>query len=112
MKIDVQVQLVPPEALTRIEVSLATLTRKVTTIMATLDELVGAVAGVATAVAPLGAAIDALEAAVSAAGGISAADQAKIDAAFASLQSIATAVNAAVADAGDGVDEGASAGPV
>lgn len=70
--------------------------------MATTQELLDKVTSLAAAFAPLPAAIDALEAAVGAVQGIPAADQANIDAAFAALNNIEAAVNAAAVDAADG----------
>ena len=73
-------------------------------LMATTQEVLDKVNAVAAAVAPLGAAIDVLEAAVAAAGGLTAADQANLDAALAALNGIEAAVAAAVTDATNGPD--------
>lgn len=78
--------------------------------MATTVELLAAVTAVTAEVARIGPAINALEAAVTAASqnaSIPPADQANIDAALASLQTVATDLAAAVADAGDNTDESA-----
>ncbi len=100
------------------------LTKGQANIMATLDELVAqtaatkdAVVALKTSTDKIPAAVDALEAAVTAAianAPISAANQAKIDAAFENLNNVATDVtdsaaklDAAAADAADGVDEAA-----
>lgn len=82
--------------------------------MATLDDLVVQVGNISTAVTALAPAINSLEAKVTAAlasAGISAADQAKIDTAFAALKTAGDQINAAVADANDGVDEAANPAP-
>lgn len=73
-------------------------------LMATTQEVLDKVNAVAAAVAPLGAAIDALEAAVASAGGLTAADQANLDAALAALNGVEAAVVAAVTDATNGPD--------
>ena len=70
-------------------------------------DLTKAVTDVVDAVKPLPAAIDKLEAAVTAATGLSPADKTAIADAIAALKGVKTNVDAAVADAGDGVDEAA-----
>lgn len=72
--------------------------------MATTQELLDAVNALVAAFAPLPAAIDALEAAVAAVPGISAADQANLDAALSAVKSLTDGVAAAVADATNGPD--------
>jgi uncharacterized protein YoxC len=94
-----------PAQLDRLQRDITGLIAKGNELMATTQELLDTVTALAAAVEPLPAAIDALEAAVTAASGISAGDQANIDAAVASLQAIGAGVAAAVADATDGVDE-------
>jgi ABC-type transporter Mla subunit MlaD len=88
-----------------IQATLTGLTQQGSQTMATTQELLDAVTALATAFAPLPAAIDALEAAVAAVTGMSATDQANIDAALAAVQELAAGVTAAVADATDGVNE-------
>ncbi len=80
-------------------------------IMATTQELVDATAALVAAVTPLPQAINDLEAAITAAKGISPADQANIDAAFAAIQKVTTDIGAAVSDAQDGIDEAAPPKP-
>ena len=91
--------------LDRIEMKLNGLANQGTFIMATTQNLLDAVTALAAAFAPLPAAINALEAAVGAVTGMSATDQANIDAALAAVQELAAGVTAAVTDATDGVNE-------
>jgi uncharacterized protein YoxC len=115
MRIDIYHHFVSPDLtsvfarLDRLQRDMTGLVSKGNELMATTQELLDVVSGLVPAVAGLAPAIDALEAAVTAAlesvGGVPAADQANIDAAFATLQTIKADVAAAVADAVDGVDE-------
>jgi ABC-type transporter Mla subunit MlaD len=89
------------------------LSTKLGALMATVDDLVQAVSDLKAAVAPLSQAINDLEAKVTAAlasVGLTPEQQAKVDAAFNDIKSVAAGVTAAVADATDNIDEGAQGG--
>jgi hypothetical protein len=112
MRVDVYHHFVAPDLLSvyarldKLQRDITGLISKGNEIMATTQEVLTTAQAIVAAVAPLPAAIDALEAALAAAlanvGGIPAADQANIDAAFDALKSVPAAVDAAVADATDG----------
>ena len=93
--------------LDRLELKINGLANQGAFIMATTQDLLDAVNGLAAAFAPLPAAIDALEAAVGAVQGISVADQANIDEALTAVKNLTAGVVAAVGDATDGVNEAA-----
>lgn len=81
--------------------------------MATVLDLTNSINGLSTLFAPLPAAIDALEAAVTAAlarAGLTPEEQAAINDAFDKVTALTDGLNKAVADATDGIDEGAGGG--
>lgn len=108
MRIDVYHHLVVPDQidiiarLDQMQREISGLTAQGLAIMATTKEVLDSITALTAAFAPLPAAIDALEAAINAAGGISAEDQANIDAALVAVQSLAANVASAVTDATDG----------
>ena len=88
---------------------LTTVSTQGAAIMASFEELTQVVTDLAAAVQPLAGAIDALEAAVTAAKGtLTAEQQTALDSAVSGLRAIGTDIAAAVADAGDSTDEGAT----
>ena len=103
------------QRLKRIEAQLAVLSKQGVLQMATAKEVKELALGIATSVGPLANAINALEAAVTAlkaqVGTIPADVQQDLDDAFAALRGVSDGVNAAVADATDGVDEAAPTPP-
>lgn len=81
--------------------------------MATTAEVKQLADDIVTALQPLGPAIDGLEAQITAlknSGALTVQQQADLDASFAALTNVKTGLNAAIADATDGVDEGAGGG--
>jgi phage shock protein A len=98
--------------LARIERSLLNVLLTLEKTMATVEQLAQAVTDLKAAVAPLPQAIDDLEAKITAAlaGALTPEQQAKIDAAFAEVGETMSTVATALADASDGVDEGAGGG--